>query len=678
MLTTRKILGSFCIAVLLVLNTMAPASGGVDTPSARLEVADVNFGGNSPEPKDERFTLQVGAFKRMDRVEKALSRLEAKGCHAFYRYEDTGAKGMWYRVYAGSHTTREEALAAADQLKARGVVDSCIIRKVDTGGGPLSTTAAQGAAGLQAGLAKAEEREPAPIRTSRPDGDAQAAGPVKAPPDDVRDPVPAVSPPDAGGKNVPEREMAPVRLSLMDAILYSLKGNREIGVVAYEPEQAREDVENAESVYDPLLFADTTFRREPNLDSSVTDIVTSDEGISQAGIRKPLKTGGSLSTYLETRYEDLNNATFERRYKYIVAPTIELRQPLLKNRGGREERTAIQIASCQASISEENFRQKVIEIASSVASAYWKLFLYKEVVSINRQNLDMAEEVLRRETVRLARGISQQLDVERARSNVQTRRSTLLRSRENHRVAMDRLKLLLNWSQLKIDSDLPVMPVETPRTVTVHVNEREAIATALENRPEIIKAKQALLIREIDEDLSAHQRLPTLDAVGRYSLSGYGKDLDGAGNDMSPNDEDSWEVGLYFEWAIGNRSAGSVYRKKRLKRLQANGQLARIEDDVKLDVKRVLHGIAAARGEIEATRLARESAEKVVEGEFVRFDIGQAGNLELLRAQDLLAANSRSFIRAVVDYNIAMQELTRAQGTLPHGVTLEAAGRGSH
>lgn len=472
--------------------------------------------------------------------------------------------------------------------------------------------------------------------------------------------------------------MAPVRLSLLDAIHYGLKGNREISVVAYAPGQARQDVENAEAVYDPLLFADTTFRREPNLDSSVTDIVTTHEGISQAGIRKPLKSGGHLSTYLETRYEDLNNATFERRYKYIVAPTIELRQPLLKNRGGKKERTAIQIANYQATISDEEFRQKVIEIANRVGNAYWKLFLYKEMVRINQQNLDMAEEVYRREKVRLARGISQQLDVERARSNLQTRRATVLRSREEYRVAMDRLKLLLNGSQLNIDSDLQVIPVETPQIVPVQVDETEAITTALNSRPEIVKAKQALMIREVDEELSSHQRLPTLDAVGRYSLSGYGKDLNRAGEDISLNDENSWEVGLYFEWAIGNRSARSAHQKKRLKRLQANGQLERLEDDVKLDVKQVLHGIVTARGEIESTQLAKEAAEKVVEGELARFDIGQAGNLELLRAQDLLAVNSRSFIRAVVDFNISMQELARAQGTLPHGVTIEEARKNSY
>ena len=144
---------------------------------------------------------------------------------------------------------------------------------------------------------------------------------------------------------------------------------------------------------------------------------------------------------------------------------------------------------------------------------------------------------------------------------------------------------------------------------------------------------------------------------------------------MTFNDEDAWEVGIHFEWPIGNRAANSRHRKKILKRRQIDTQLKRIENYIKLDVKQILHGIASARGEIEATRLARKAAEKVVEGEFTRFEIGQTSNEELLRAQDLLAVTSRSFIRAIADYNIALHELARAQGILPDGVLIEEARR---
>jgi outer membrane protein TolC len=370
-------------------------------------------------------------------------------------------------------------------------------------------------------------------------------------------------------------------------------------------------------------------------------------------------------------YNDLDNALFERTFKYSFAPTVELRQPLLKNLGSKEEKATIKIANHQTKISEEEFRQTVIEIATQVSTAYWQLFLFKELVKINQQNFEMAEEVYRRETVRLAENISKPLDVERARSNAEARRSTLLRSKERLQVVMDRLKLLLNWSNLTIDSEVEIIPIEAPETVPISVDEKEAIEKAISRRPEIESARQALEIRRVEEDLSAHKRLPKLDVFARYSVSGYGTDFSGSVDDTGINDDDSWAVGLNFEWPIGNRSANARYRKKKLERKQATAEVDRVRDRIQLEVKEALLAIDLAKGEIRSTRLAKEASEQVVEGEFARFDLGEMSNEELLRAQDLLAVTSRNYVRAIIDYNIALAELSRAQGVLIPGVSIE-------
>lgn len=350
-------------------------------------------------------------------------------------------------------------------------------------------------------------------------------------------------------------------------------------------------------------------------------------------------------------------------------------QPLLKNLGSKKEKAAIQIANLQAGISEEEFRQKVIEIATKVSRAYWQLYLYHELVKIDQENLAMAEEVYRRETVRLSQGISQALDVERARTNVQARRNTLLQSQQRLKVVMDQLKLLLNSADVTIDSKARVVPVEEPQLAPIEADEAQLIDIALAQRSELKKATRELEIRKTEEALSSHQRLPNLDIFGRYSLSGYDTDFSGSVSNTNLNRDDAWAVGVSFEMPIGNNSAESVYRKKLLGRKQAGVQVERERDQIKLDVKQVVLAISYANGEIDSTRMAMEAAEKVVAGEFARFDIGQTTNEELLRAQDLLAGTSRNFIRAVVDYNISLAELARAQGAFPEGVSIENARR---
>jgi len=497
-------------------------------------------------------------------------------------------------------------------------------------------------------------------------------------------PIPSRSPESSSGRvppalststsgSVPPPLPETVQLTLMDAIQHGLEGNQDIQVVSFTPQQSREDVTGAESVFDAEVFADSAFQRDPNLDLSITDIVTTDDGRVETGIRKPLGTGGSIATALEMRYGNLNNAATDRVFQYTFAPTVEIRQPLLKNVGAREEKAAIKISKYQMNISDEEFREKVLEIVTRIGRAYWQLFLLREFVKIDEQNYDMAEEVYRRESARVAEGISQQLDVERARSNAQRRRGSLVKTRERFRVSLNQLKLLLNWSNLTIDSEVNVVPIDTPLTSVRDVDEQEAIDIALKHRPEIERARQRLEIRKVEETLSRHLRLPTLDVFGRYAVSGYGRDFSGAVDDTGVDENDTWAAGLNFAYPIGNRLAQARYRKKALERQQASSQIERVQNQIKQDVKEVLLAILFAKGEIESTRVAKDSAVKVVEGEFARFEIGQTTNEELLRAQDLLAANSRNFVRAVINYNIALAELSRVQGILPEGVSIEGA-----
>ena len=642
MTTSRKVF-TCCVCSLLALLLSLPASAAKNDPVRLWASAGDPGSGYSPVYPEIWFSLQVGASVRLSLADKAVSRYRNKELDAFYRYEDTGSKGMWYRIYIGRYPTETEARDAASALIEQKIVNAFILRKMS----------ADQEDGYTAGLQAAEEEVPAPV-------DAAAPGPEQT----------------ASGPDLHGTDGTPVvRLSLLDAIRYGLEGNREIDVVSYDPKQAQAEIEGSESVYDTRLFADSTFRRDPNLESSVTDIATEDEATTRVGLRKPLKTGGTISTYLELKKSDINNSGVGRTYKHIVAPTVELKQPLLNNIGSKKEQTAIKIAKYRAGISDAEFRQKVIEVSNQIARVYWELYLYKELVAINRKNLDLAEEVRRREAERFAKGISQRLDVERARSNAQMRRSTWMNSVEEYHLAMDRLKLMLNQGQLNIGSDSSVLPVERPRTAPVKVEESETIAKALDNRPEIIKARERLMIHKVDQDLAAHQKLPTLDFIGRYSVSGYGRELDNAWDDVSMDDDDAWEVGIQFEWPFGNRRAKSSYEKKTLARMQAHAEIKRIADDIKLEVKQVLKHLATLESEIKANMSAKEAAEKVVEGEFTRFDIGGTSNDELLRAQDLLAVTSRSLATAIVDYNIAVHELTRVQGSLPEGIAMDAAGR---
>ena len=283
----------------------------------------------------------------------------------------------------------------------------------------------------------------------------------------------------------------------------------------------------------------------------------------------------------------------------------------------------------------------------------------------------MAKEVHRREEARLADGIGKSLDVARAHSAAEARRTEIIRSRENVKLLTEQLKFLLNWADLKLDSGHQIIPIEVPQTEPVKVVLEQAVNTGLENRPEMQRARKNMDSANVREDLSRHQLLPKLDAIMNYSVNGYGPKFSDSFDNIKFNDRNAWSVGVKLEMPIGNQSAKAVYRKQKLVHKQARLALKQLENQIRLEVKQAFWAIELAKEEIQSTLLEQTEAENVVAGEFERFKLGQMTNEELLRAQDFLANARRNHVQAVVKYNIALSDLNRAQSILPTGLEID-------
>lgn len=76
---------------------------------------------------------------------------------------------------------------------------------------------------------------------------------------------------------------------------------------------------------------------------------------------------------------------------------------------------------------------------------------------------------------------------------------------------------------------------------------------------------------------------------------------------------------------------------------------------------------------VYATRKSRELAEKRLEVEERKLEVGRSTSLEILRAQEDLATAEGNEVKAIVDYEISLGNLERAKGTIfdAYGIELE-------
>ena len=136
------------------------------------------------------------------------------------------------------------------------------------------------------------------------------------------------------------RETEDIHLTIREALFYSLQGNQDIKISAFAPHQAREDLLNAQAVYDPSFNVSGNHDRALDAESNIEGPTMNDESNFKVGVKQFLTSGGTVSLFLETQRYDKKYDPFNFKERYTSAPTVELKQPLLKNLWAKAEKSS--------------------------------------------------------------------------------------------------------------------------------------------------------------------------------------------------------------------------------------------------------------------------------------------------------------------------------------------------
>ncbi|MCX5682658.1 MAG: TolC family protein [Planctomycetota bacterium] len=462
-----------------------------------------------------------------------------------------------------------------------------------------------------------------------------------------------------------------IRLTLLEALTLALANNHDIQIAGLQPPTAEQDITVAEAVFDPTAYGNGTVGRVNRPTQSILDTGTTRETnllqktvAWQAGLKQKLPTGGTLALSEATDYLNTNSTLTVPNPQSATRTTVELAQPLLRGGGIEYNTAAIKVANLNSAVSFQDFRKSVQDAVASVVNAYWQLAFDLESIRVSRASRDLAAEVLRREQARRARGVSSDIDLNRAASAVALREADVLRAENQARDTVDKVKMLLNAPDLSLASETRLIPTEAPRFFLVSIDRTAAIATALVRRPDMERARNAVAINRIRLDVADRDRLPKLDATMRYIMNGLNTDYIPAIEQQDPGERLSWNVGVEFEMPLGNRSADATRRKRLLEYDQSLVEMSKLASQVIQEVNGAARAVLLARSEIEANLTAKTAAARTVQGEQRRFELGETTNDELLRAQETLATAERDYLRALMNFNLGLVSLERAQGVL--------------
>jgi len=463
-------------------------------------------------------------------------------------------------------------------------------------------------------------------------------------------------------------------LSLKDSIVYALRNNFDIEISKLTSNMKDYEITVQKAKYDPTLKLEGNIENDDvpinsklvgGLETSSISPYIEQGKTADAVIQSMIPTGATLSLeynifrdFVDPNPFRLLNPAYEN---YVEA---KITQPLLKGAGWFYNRSLIYIARNNKKISLAQFKSKAIEVSNSVQEAYWNLVKAIEDLKVANKSKERAEDLLRKNRIQVETGTLAPIEIIDAESGVASRVEAIISAENAVKDKEDELKKIMNFADTDIISDAAVIPTNKPDFIPKKVELKETLKVAMGKRPELLE----LQLKTENADMQSRRRknelYPALDFTAGMRYTGLGEDIEDV-NDSTFSEEFQGEFfTLALEIPLGNRSARSKYNRSKLKKQQASLNVKRKELDIVVEVRGAVRQVMTNIERVNATRKARELAQKRLEVEGKKFGVGRSTSLEILRAQEDLATAEGNEAKAIIDYEISLGSLEKAKGTI--------------
>ena len=313
--------------------------------------------------------------------------------------------------------------------------------------------------------------------------------------------------------------------------------------------------------------------------------------------------------------------------------------------------TGIKIAEYYSSLQEETVIQVESKIKADVTKAFYNVLLLKEVVELNRQSIDNAQENLRVVEARFRAGVALEYDVIRARVKVETLKPQLSQAENNLQIAG---KFLKNTIGLKDGGEIDVSGNLLYDSTEVWDSMDNLISGISNNNVSIRQLKLTKKINEQLADVDYANYLPKLYVFGQYSLQAYENDDKSLAryrffNAISAGIGLSWDLNLFKNSYKEEQSIIEI--KKTEERIQ------QVKELLKTQTESVVLRIEDAKQRVKAQKDLVMQAERGLELAIISYKNGVLNQIDVVDAELILRQVKLSYIQAIYDYLISRTDL---------------------
>ena len=461
-----------------------------------------------------------------------------------------------------------------------------------------------------------------------------------------------------------------------------------VRVISDDPVIAETAIMQAMAEFDTTAFVESKFIHTSVPTSSTLDAGT---GVSRlrerhwqtsAGLRRKNSLGGEFEIAQQFGMQTSNSVFFVPEDQGDTRLTLSYNQPLLNGAGRAYNESLIFLAELDTNMASDQMNAALQDHLLQVTEAYWELYLQRSVFLQKQKHLQDGIQILNHLDRR--RGIdSLHSQIARARAAVATRRTELIRIEAAIRNTESHLRSLVGAPEMIANPNLELVSVQSPANVDIPVTIEDAMATALENRPEVDLASQEIEAARVRLGVACNELLPQLDLVLETYVSGLKGDfaLSEAWRDQFRTGEPSFTAGFVFEVPLSRRQAKSRHEQRSIELRRLLNRFELTVDNLRTEVEVAVRNVDTAHRRMQSQYHSLVAANSDADylqrrWELLPGDDRSASFLleDLIDAQDRRAEAERAFVAAQVEYVVGLTRLNRATGTVLRQEHIDHAG----
>ena len=475
-----------------------------------------------------------------------------------------------------------------------------------------------------------------------------------------------------------------LELSLRNYLQLVLANNVDIDIQRLNVEIVRNSITRAYAPFDPFFLGNfTSTNTKSQTTNSLEGAATLNQLVQPSNFSyvQTLDNGLQYTAGFNANRTSTNNsfAFFNPALNAQMSAAVVM--PLLRNRGREINRLPITIARSRLKISNDNFLNTLLTLISNAENAYWDLLGGRETLRVQEKALELSAEALKRSKKELELGAISPLDIYQPEANYASSEIQVLQARYRLQQFEDSLRRQMGADLDVKYRNLPIVLTETPLPPNddKEIDREASVSKAIRLRPDLRANIERIQTDDLVLKQTSNALLPDIGLRGAYTSTGRGGTFfqrNGANVTAIPGGFPDalgqvfgfgfpiYQFGLTMRLPVRDRRAAADYADAVLVKRQDVLSRRSLEQTIRQQVLNAASQVESSKASVKLAAVARDLAQKQLDAEQKKYDLGTSVIFFVLDAQTRLVNAEAQLVNTTIQYRRNQITLLRVTGDL--------------